>query len=147
MKVRCISDYVTEEQRAALGRGKYQGSIDNRLTIGAEYLVLGLTFEADPDRFTTGPYVHIPLDNGNVALCDLCLFAITDPRASRYWEVRTAQFDNRQIVELLPPHLSGILSIADEDERPTWEQDKSFFAALSSSEFRQVCELLQSEYD
>jgi hypothetical protein len=147
MKVRCVSDYVTEEQRAALGRGKYQVGIDTRLTIGEEYLALGLTFEADPDHFMTGPYVHILLDNGNFALCDLCLFEITDPRASRYWEVRTAQFDSRQIVELLPPYLSGILSIADEDERPTWEQDEGYFAALNSPEFRQVCELLQREYD
>ncbi len=34
MRVRCVSDYVTERQRAALGRRQYQGTLALGLTIG-----------------------------------------------------------------------------------------------------------------
>jgi hypothetical protein len=82
MKVRCLSDYLTEQQRAALGRRPYQGDVEWGVTIGEEYLVLGLTFEADPEHATTGPYVHLLLQKGdvlNVRRYDLALLAITDP--------------------------------------------------------------------
>ncbi len=146
MKVRCISDYVTEQQRAALGRRQYQGSLAPGLTIGAEYLVLGLGFEADPDHATTGPYVTILLERVGPKAYDLCLFEVTDPRVSRYWQVRALQFGGRQIVELLPPALFEALSTTDNDERSAEEQDETYFAFLESDAFEHICALLRDEY-
>ena len=42
MKARYVSDYFTEQHRAALGRSQHQAGLALGLTIGAEYLVLGL---------------------------------------------------------------------------------------------------------
>ena len=146
MRVRCVSDYVTEQQRAALGRRQYQGSLAVGLTVGEEYLVLGLEFVVDPDQFDTGPYVIVLRNHGVPVAYDLCLFEVIDPRASRYWEVRTVQFAGRQIVELLPPTLFDELSTTDDDERSSVEQDEAYFAYLDSDAFRHVCTLLRDEF-
>lgn len=61
MRVRCVSDYVTEQQRAAFGRRQYQGTLALGLTIGTEYLVLGLGFEADPDHLKYRTICHCPV--------------------------------------------------------------------------------------
>jgi hypothetical protein len=44
LRVLYVSDYLTPEQRAAFGRRPHQGFVDRRLTIGEEYLALGLTY-------------------------------------------------------------------------------------------------------
>ncbi len=148
MKLRCVSDYVTEQQRAALGRRPYQGHLEWGLTVGQEYLVLGLTFEADPEHFRTGPHVDLLLKTGdvlNVRSYDLCLFEISDPRASRYWEVRTREFGDRQIVDLLPPPLADAIYPSEGDARTFEEADEAWSAFLGSDEFRHLCDALQRE--
>jgi hypothetical protein len=86
------------------------------------------------------------LETGDVAFADLCLFVITDPRVSRYWQVHTTVFDNRPFVDLLPPSLITKVSTSDDDERNGLEQDEAYFAALDSDEFKQICLLLEGEY-
>jgi hypothetical protein len=128
MRVRCISDR------------------DQRLTVGQDYLVLGLTFEFDPgQRVCVGPQVYVLLDSGRLALCDLAVLQITDPHASRYWQVRLVSFENRQYVDILPPELFSMLNVEEDDQRSGLEQDRAFFEALRSDEFRRVCALLQAE--
>jgi hypothetical protein len=146
MRVRCVSDYVTEEQRAALGRRKYRGSLEPGLSIGAEYLVLGMTFEADPRHVSTGPYVMVLMKDREPATYDLCLFEIIDPRVSRYWEVHTVQFDGRQIVDVRPLALFGPLDITDDDERDWEKQEEAYDAFLNSDAFRDTCALLRAEF-
>lgn len=146
MRVRCVSDYVTEQQRAALGRRQYQGSLAAQLTIGAEYVVLGLSFEFDPEHYSTGPYVTVLLESGVPARYDMCLFEVTDPRASRYWEVSILLFGGRQITELAPPVPVGAFYRRNDETCSPEEQDEDYFAFLGSSSFAQVCELLQGEY-
>jgi hypothetical protein len=142
MRVRCVSDYVTEQQRAALGRRQYQGNLELGLTIGAEYLVLGLGFEADSNHGTTGPNVTVLLENGSPGGYDLCLFEVIDPRVSRYWEMCILEFDSRQIVELLPPTFpKATVDALDHDA-----QDKAYIAFLASDAFRDTCALLKDEF-
>jgi hypothetical protein len=151
VKVRCLADYLTALERGALGRRHYQEHLAWGVTIGEEYLGLGLTFEADPDHATTGPYVHLLLRNGdvlNLRRYDLALFTITDPRASRYWEVGTREFNGRQIVEMMPPLLAGKLYLpaeAGQVSSDSEDEDDAWFAFLDSAAFRRLCDLLQDE--
>jgi hypothetical protein len=87
------------------------------------------------------------LQNGYAALCDLALFEITDPRASRYWHVRMTTFEGREAIDLLPPELIPIFFTTEDDERSGLEQDRAYFAALHSDEFKRVCELLHNEFE
>lgn len=136
MKVRCISDYVTPDQRAALGRKSYQGTLALGLTIGKEYLVYALEYIADPDHFQTGLYVIIQPDVGWLVRYELCLFEITDPRPSRYWELRV--LDISQTV-LGPPSMY-------EDPEAYWEGFENDNAAVWE-DYARLTELLTGEYD
>jgi hypothetical protein len=151
VKVRCLSDDLTEQQRLALGRRPQQGHLAWGVTIGEEYLVLGLTFEADPEHATTGPYVLLLLQNGdvlNVRQYDLGLFTITDPWVSRYWKVGVREFAGRQMAEVLPPLLADALyprAVAEHVSSSSEDEDDAWFAFLDSAAFRRLCSLLQDE--
>jgi hypothetical protein len=92
MKVRCVSDFYNEETRERLrGEGlRLRGSwhFKGSLTVGKEYLVLALTcvYAQEPDEL--GPFVTILPDVGLPVGFPLALFEVTDPRASRLWELR-----------------------------------------------------------
>lgn len=146
MRVRCISDSVTPEDNVAIGRHQLPSIRDKRLSIGKEYLVLGLSFEFDPAHLTSGPYVFILLDKGNVAYFDLALFEVSDPRVSRYWQIRKVEFDSRQVVDILPPALFDQLNDPADDERSLDERDSAYFEMLQSQGFRDLSTLLQSEF-
>ena len=126
--------------------GPAAGPADRRLTLGQEYLALGLSFEFAPGAFVSRPAVHLLLEQGGVAECDLAQFEITDPRTSRFWQIRMGQFEGRQFVDILPPELFAVLTVDDRDERTGVEQDVTFFQALRSAEFHRVCTLLETEY-
>jgi hypothetical protein len=127
--------------------GPTVGPVDPRLSIGQEYLVLGLSFEFAPGTFVSRLSVHLLLENGAVAEGDLAQFEITNPRTSRFWRIRTGQFDGRQFVDLLPPELFAILTIDDRDNCTSEEQDVAGLEALGSAEFQRVCAVLENEQD
>jgi hypothetical protein len=149
MRVRCVFDYFTPEQRAALGRRPSQGTLEAGLIIGREYLVLGLSFVTDPEHLNTGPYVTILHEIYGPRSHDLGVFEITDPRVSRYWETRTYRIaDGRQFVDLLPPYLHDVLTLRDDDNdtRLGEERDDEYFAALASEEYAHTVALLREEF-
>jgi len=57
------------------------------VTIGKEYLVVGLSFEIN-SYAGTGVCVNIVSDGGYFVTVPLCLFEVLDARASRYWRIR-----------------------------------------------------------
>jgi len=147
MKVRCESLHLTEEQRMKLGVSIPLVDYAYALTVGQEYLVLGLSFQADPKHVETGAYVYVPLGDKGVGTCALGLFAITDPRVSRYWQIRTSRFDQMTIVDLLPPPLFAMLNIADDETRTSEQIDAAYAAALVSSEYKHIYQLLKNEFE
>jgi hypothetical protein len=76
---------------------------------------------------------------------DLCLFEISDPRASRCWDFSTRDFGGCQIVDLLPPLLAEAIYPSEEDARTFEEDDEAWFAFLGSDAFRHVCDALLRE--
>lgn len=147
MKVRCVATALDSEQTNALGLPPDGIILDYRLTVGEEYLVIGLTFELGTANDGAGVYAHVLLPNGDLAYSHLYLFEVIDPRASCYWHVRKVQFAGEQFIELLPPTLFDMLTTFDDDTRSGLEQELAVTAALHSAEFRRTVELLRSEFD
>lgn len=108
MRVRCIATSLSSRQRERLGRRVYLDTEVAALTIGKEYLVLGLEFMADNARIRTGPYVWVVADEGGLKWYDLGLFTITDPRISRHWVLRTWGVPHQR-VRLVPAQWEAAL--------------------------------------
>lgn len=86
MKVRCISPYPTDRQIEKLGKFYKKQSFG--VSVGKEYLVLGITFLINSALFGTGVIIDFHDDDGNVGNAPLFLFEITDRRSSKYWEAK-----------------------------------------------------------
>jgi len=103
--------------------GPAVGPADPRLTVGQDYLVLGLSFDFASGPFVSRPVIHLLLQQGGVAQSDLAQFEITDPCPSRFWQIRRGEFEGRQFVDLLPPELFAVLSSDERGERTRQEQN------------------------
>ena len=90
MKVRCVSEYLSPEQIDSLGKGFHQKQTFG-ITKAKEYLSYGIVFFMSSGVYGTGVYVNVIEDAGHLIHVPLCLFEITDARASTYWEVRLLQ--------------------------------------------------------
>ena len=87
MKAKCISRELTEEQRLlfkvpALFRSIYQ------ISIGREYLVLGIWFAISSPAYGTLALLEIVNDAGRYRSIPAALFEIVDSRCSSLWEAR-----------------------------------------------------------
>src|SRR5882724_4361444 len=91
MKVRCISTYPNEEQMMKIGL--YPGQSFG-VTIGKEYLVVGLSFQLNSGIFGTGLCVNVVDDGNYFVTIPLCLFEVLDARASRHWRIHTWEDGN-----------------------------------------------------
>ncbi len=90
MIVKCISQYPTDEQLKDLGPRFFKNRTFH-VTVGKEYVVLGLGVAVKPHSCGLGPSVEIVTDYGHLTDNPLCLFQIVDGTASRHWEVRETQ--------------------------------------------------------
>lgn len=88
MIVKCISTYPTKEQIECLDSGFLRGHNIN-VVVGREYLVLALTLNMSLQTSGKGVWVDILMESDIPTLISapLCLFEITDPRVSAYWEL------------------------------------------------------------
>ena len=87
MRVRCINEELTEEEVKATGLppGRWD------LTVGKEYLVLGITIPLGNPAHPRGVGLEIERDGGTVLTIPLALFEITDDRVSRFWKARVLE--------------------------------------------------------
>lgn len=89
MRVRCVQTALTRNQERDLGTS-YRADQDFHVTIGREYVVLGLNFSVNSNVHGTGVWAHLVTDFGNLAWAPLELFEIIDSRVSKYWVARKA---------------------------------------------------------
>ena len=87
MKTKCISRELTEEQRVFFKvppvlRTKHQ------ISIGKEYLVLGISFEISSPIYGNTALLQIVNDAGRCAFIPTALFEVIDGRCSSFWETR-----------------------------------------------------------
>ncbi len=87
MIVRCLYDYPSEERIAQLGTSFYR-SQSFGLTIGKEYVVVGLYSYVNSSLRGTGLYVEYVDDDGTLLQAPILLFEIVDARLSQFWQMR-----------------------------------------------------------
>ncbi len=132
VRVRCVSEKVSDELAAAMGPGFAPHQV-TALTTGREYLVLELFFATGDEPFGTGTWVVIPDDHGRFGEAPLPLFEVTDPRVSRYWELQ--RWPNGNVT--LGPAVFG---------RDFFVDDLFEGVPAAAAEFRRVYQLLDSEF-
>ncbi len=130
MRVRCLQQRPSENQVAALG-SRYYRSQSFHLTVGKEYVAIGLDLAVDSNVHGTGVWVHLVSDQGNLIWAPLALFEVTDRRVSKYWEARV--FDKG--LKLWPPSLF----------RDSYHEDLADGVAEVEGDFRQVRAKLEEE--
>lgn len=87
MRAVCLSTQLTEAQRIDAGVNIAMNSNYN-MTVGKEYLVLGVSFKKGSDADGTTVLFEIEDDSGLCISTPSVLFEITDPTASRWWKAR-----------------------------------------------------------
>ena len=91
MKVKCIKNYLTDEQKQMISMPMSQHPV-YRIKPEAEYTVLGLTFMIN-NPYQNGISVEIKDDTDYLTFPPLCLFKIVDPRPSSYWKADALKDD------------------------------------------------------
>jgi len=130
MRVRCIQQRPSETQVTALGSSYYR-SQSFHLTVGKEYVAIGLDLAIDSNVHGNGVWIHLVSDHGNLIWAPLALFEVTDPRVSKYWEARV--FDEG--LKLWPPSLF----------RDSYHEDLADGVAEVEDDFRRVRARLEEE--
>ena len=86
MKVKCILTYPDDPQIERLGDFNRRQAFG--VTLGKEYVVLGIAFHLKLPGFGTGVQIQFYNDANSIGFAPLFLFEITDGRPSKYWEAR-----------------------------------------------------------
>jgi hypothetical protein len=131
MKVRCISTYPNEEQLRRLGP-HFNRRQTFGVSVGTEYLVLGIAVILESSSYGTGFYVNIQEDNGHFVHVPLCLCEITDGRLSKHWRAKVWEDGE---VTLWPPSFY----------REYYVDDLSEGVSDVVADFRRVRRLLEAE--
>ena len=84
MRIRCINRELTEEQRGLL-KAPSRFRPTHALTVGKEYLVLGIVSIIDSPQYGNTALFEIVNDGGQFVLFPAMLFEVTDARCSSYW--------------------------------------------------------------
>lgn len=112
MRVICAKICPSVEDLELLGES-FVLEQDFGITLGKEYLVLGLTFFREPSFLGVGPVLLIEDDDDHPAYVPLCLFEVADARVSAHWEF----FQERDgAVSLWPPSFHAPYYIEDFSE-------------------------------
>ena len=122
-------------------------NLADTVTVGKEYLVFGLQLDLDREGQRVGPLVCIFPDVGYLLTLPLCLFEVTDPRVSRYWQVRSR---SPGTIGIYPP---SFYRESDEQFPPSWFGE-GYLRALdddqdpeTAADFERVCGLLVAEFE
>jgi hypothetical protein len=90
MKARCTNRELTEEQRVLLkAPSRFRPS--HALTVGKEYLVLGIVSVIDSPQYGNTPLFEIVNDDHQFVLFPAVLFEVTDARCSSYWRAAVSE--------------------------------------------------------
>ncbi len=84
MRIRCEARELTDGQRMLL---KVPSRLrpTNRLTVGKEYLVLGIVSIVDSPQYGNTALFEIVNDDGQLVRFPAALFSVADPRCSALW--------------------------------------------------------------
>ncbi len=126
MKIQCVTMLPNEQQTALLSPYYQPGKQQFALTVGQEYVALGLTI------LQGIPWVELASDSKFLYSAPLFLFKIINGRISRYWEMRCHGNNN---LTLWPPSFY----------QEYYHDDLLEGVAEIVADFNAVCALLESE--
>lgn len=122
MRVKCLNHELTEEQRLVLKvppvlRTKHQ------ISIGKEYLVLGISFEIGSPVYGNTVLLQVVNDAGHCSFIPAALFEIVDGRCSSFWEARFYEHGGVTMwpAEFYKTYFHDDLSNNDPETRKTFE--------------------------
>jgi hypothetical protein len=112
MKVCCIQDKMTEQQKLLFGIDlNYDPNY--QITINKEYIVLGISFFFENNSFGSLAFYEILDDvKSYCTSMPFCLFEIIDPRVSSYWEIKI----NNKAITIWPEEFSNAYFFDDLSE-------------------------------
>ena len=84
MRIKCTDPELTEEQRALLNASSRLRP-NHRLTVGKEYLVLGIVSVIGSPQYGNTALFEVVNDQSHLVLYPAVLFEVTDARCSSYW--------------------------------------------------------------
>ena len=87
MRVKCLKRELTEEQRLLFKVPPLLNS-KHQISIGEEYIVLGISFEVNSLVYGNAALLEIADDAGRCRSIPAALFEIVDGRCSSFWEAR-----------------------------------------------------------
>ena len=132
MRVRCIHRELTDEQRALL-KAPSRFRPDHQLTVGKDYLVLGMVSIIDSPQYGNTALFEIVNDHRQFVLYPAVLFETSDPRCSSYW--RASIFDD------------GAVALRPEEfEREFFHDNLSEGDSATQQVFRAVVAKLEAEF-
>ncbi len=90
MKIRCTNRELTEEQRVLL-KAPSRLRPNHALTVGKEYLVLGIVSVIASPQYGNTALFEIVNDHHQFVLFPAMLFEVTDARCSSFWRAAVQQ--------------------------------------------------------
>jgi hypothetical protein len=134
MIVRCNATRLDETYRRRVG-GDPKLHTDFQLTIGKEYIVLGITFVVQSPICGSGILFDLEDDFGFCFSTPAQLFDIVDPRPSAYWMARRFGDDDLALwpEEFYRPSFHDRLSDGHQEERIAFRDLVSRLTAESTS--------------
>ena len=85
MKIKCVNRELTEEQRALL-KAPSRFRPKHSLTVGKEYLVLGIVSIIESPDYGNTALFEIVNDSSQLVLFPAVLFEVIDAHCSSYWK-------------------------------------------------------------
>ena len=132
MKVKCLYNQIEDELARKVGLGDDAPRIYGSLTVGREYIVLGLTYSRRLETYAGHPVFEVLNEGGYITMAPSFLFEIIDGSASRHWQFN---FRDGDILEFEPPSFC----------RPYYHDELSDGVPEVVRDFQSVCALLQEE--
>lgn len=133
MKVKCIQNVIDSNLAKQVDFPR-RAPTDYRseITIGKEYVVLGLCYIPSSLYWAGKPAISIKDDDGDLSFVPIFLFEIIDPRPSKFWQIR---YNDDGSLEMYPEAFY----------RNFFHDDLSEGVPEIKADFIKICEKLEKE--
>lgn len=132
MRVKCIHNIIDDELAKRVGLANGQPVDYSDITIGKEYIVLGLCYYPASPYYAGKPTLEIKDDTGELTTIPLFMFEIIDSTPSKYWQIR---FNDKGFLTMYPESFY----------KDFYHDDLSEDVPEIKADFAQVCEKLEKE--
>ena len=132
MKVLCIQNTIDDNLASKVGLADGEPKLYRSITLGTEYVVLGMSYDPSSTCYANHPVVEVKNDGGGLSSIPLFMFDVVDNAASKHWLLKYSE--------------NGLLTLFPESfYKDFYHDDLSEGIPEIEDDFRKVCELLENE--